>query len=148
MNKLTSGHGKTELRLTHLQVYLNGREACLSLKEPIWIKVDYYHETYIPATEDEPEEREYLAINEALTTEVAQFHGDGCSLVIGKGVDLLNFLHDYQYEDLCIELAKQSKGYVEPIKYVDPDSERPAVSKRMQEQLGFGLISKYEREDL
>lgn len=122
---------------------INYSDIFVSNSKSFVIAVEFYYESPIKSTEDEPYCPEYfelLSVKPVVTTYFA--NNTGISMSITNEAEMLNFLTDAQVESIinCIK-EEQTKS----LRYVDNDILRPSVSGRMQRQLGFGLKD-YERE--
>lgn len=99
-----------------------------------WLNITYHYEPELKPLEDDPGCDEYLEIISA------KWHGSGKEIDIAK-------MSDSEYNALIAELAKQSKGGT-TASYKDSDLYRAPVNERIRQELGFGLLSKYERDDV
>ena len=142
MSTIKEGRGRTSVFLDKLEMNVQG---CI-VRMPIGTLVDvmYQYAPFIRATEDEPSCPEEFSILEMKVQRRMYFTDEkGVLLSIDRQANLWEILTPEQIDYIEIELRKQSKGSVY---FVDNDALRPPVSRRMQQELGFGL-SNYDWSD-
>lgn len=144
MTKLTAGHGSTEVLLHVLTIHLNDSVMYVQNNKPFLANVKYYYEPAIKPDEDSAGCAEYVELEGIVLKNMTTFHDgeNSMALSILGGTDISQMLFEYQRDYVLEALRQQHKSVADC--YVDFDSCRPEVSKRVKEMLGFNLLMENE----
>lgn len=144
MKRITEGHGTTTIWLDGLFVLGVG---WVKSEQPFQVTVCYYFEDALSGNLDEPPTEELFAILLAFPLGTVRLHHEDCLYtVIYAEDDFYDNLSVQGEKHIETEIRKQCQGDLREPSYMGLDNNRPRVSERARQELGWDLTGdNYER---